>query len=254
MIDAHVHLDDDKFDGIREEIIANFKADNINYCVNCASDYQTTLSSLALATKYQEIYCALGCHPHDAKTYDKSFENKIIELANNPKVVAIGEIGLDYYYELSDKITQKEVFIRQILLADQLKLPIVLHIREAYQDALDILTQYKGNLNNGVMFHCFSGSAEIASQLVKLGYYFSFGGVITFAKHKPEVIKQIPLTQILTETDAPYLAPIPFRGKLNQPKYISYVLPILSQAYQLTSSQLETQLEQNLKILFKKIK
>lgn len=255
MIDTHIHLDDERYIGQVDDIVNSFEKDKIDFVINAAAEYAGMVTGFVLAQKYPKVYCTVGCHPHDAKTFDNRYALKMAEFSANPKVVAVGEIGLDYYYELSDKATQKDIFAYQIELADRAKLPICLHIRDAFGDCLDVLNALQVHLNSGVLFHCYSGSAEMAKQLAKKGYYFSFGGAVTFKKNrKSEVLQNIPITQIVTETDGPYLTPEPYRGKLNYPKYISYVLPVLAESYGVTVEKMEEQVLQNAKTFFPKIK
>jgi TatD DNase family protein len=171
----------------------------------------------------------VGIYPSEAKTYSDEVEQKIIELANNPKVVAIGEIGLDYYWDKSFVDLQKEVFIKQIKLANRLNLPIVVHDREAHKDCYDIVKEY--NQGSKVLFHCFSGSAEFMRECVKQGWYIALGGVVTFknAIKMKEVAKDVPLDKLVLETDAPYLTPVPFRGKENKPAYTKYIAEVIAQ-------------------------
>lgn len=176
-----------------------------------------------LVNKYDNVYGMLGVHPSEAKDWDDSFIDKIKEYSKNKKIVAIGEIGLDYYWDKSFNDIQKEVFVKQIKLANELNLPIDIHDRDAHKDTFDLIKEH----NNGstVVMHCFSGSTEFARECVKAGFYLGLGGVITFknAKKMKDVAQEIPLENIILETDAPYLTPVPFRGKENQPAYVKYV-------------------------------
>ncbi len=256
MIDTHIHLDDPRYDGEREEIIDSFALDGIDFVINNSADFLGMVKGFEIAQKHKKVYCTVGCHPHDAKTFSDAFENKMVELANNPKVVAVGEVGLDYFYELSERKVQKEVFARQIMLAHKLNLPLTLHLRDAFADALDILQAHRNYLDRGILLHCYSGSAETAKTLLnKYLSYFAFGGALTFKKNrKSEVLSAIPLDRVLTETDGPYLTPEPFRGKLNYPKYIRLVLPHIAAAYGIDFSQAEATVLENTKRFFTKIK
>lgn len=255
MIDTHAHLDDSRYDTEREQLLADLPSHNLDYVINISCNYQTMLSSYDMAVKHPHIYCTLGMHPHDSKYYDDKFVSTLLELANHPKVVAIGEIGLDYYYDNSDRTTQKDVFAHQIELADKVKLPICLHIRDAYGDAQDILQAQRQYLNSGVLWHCYSGSGEYARQWAKQGHYFALGGAITFKNaNKQSVIDNIPMSQILTETDCPYMAPVPYRGKTNYPWYVDNVLEQLCVLYHTNRQTLEQQIADNAKALFWRIK
>jgi hydrolase, tatD family len=206
-----------------DEIIKNAFDNGIDKII-VPSAYPADMENIMdLINKYDNVYGMLGIHPSEVKSWDDSFIEKIKNYAKNSKIVAIGEIGLDYYWDKSFNDLQKEVFIKQIKLANELNLPIDIHDREAHKDTYDIIQEH----NNGskVIMHCFSGSVEFARECVKAGFYLGIGGVVTFknAVKMKEVAKDIPLERILLETDAPYLTPVPFRGKENQPAYVKYV-------------------------------
>jgi len=222
-IDSHAHLDDERFDDDRETVIKNLKADQIDIVINIGADIASSKSTSSLAQTYDNIYSVVGVHPHSVSELVGLGLDEIENLSRHEKTVAIGEIGLDYYYENSPKNLQKEYFIEQIRLAKKLDLPIVIHSREAVKDTLDIIKSEKSSNLRGVM-HCFSSSVEIAKEYIKLGFYIAIGGVVTFknARVTKEVAKYVPLESLLIETDCPYLAPEPFRGKRNEPKYIKY--------------------------------
>lgn len=224
LFDTHTHINDEKYDNY-EDVIQSFHAEGGKGCIVCGCDFPTSKSSLEIAQKNKNIYATLGMHPHDSKNYNNEMEQFIINNASNPKVVAIGEIGLDYYYDLSERDVQKEVFVKQIKLANQVGLPIVFHIRDAMGDFLEVLQQNKQYFQNGGIVHSFSGSLQVAKYLIDFGFYLSFNGIITFknANKVLEVIKNIPLDKILIETDCPYLTPEPFRGKINCPQYVELV-------------------------------
>lgn len=176
-----------------------------------------------LVNKYDELYGLLGVHPSEARDWDDGLIQKIKEYSKSPKIIGIGEIGLDYYWDKSFNDLQKEVFIKQIKLANELGLPICVHDREAHKDSFDILKEY--NEGSAVVMHCFSGSVEFARECIKEGWYLALGGVVTFknAVKMKEVAVDIPLDRLLLETDAPYLTPVPYRGKENQPAYVKFV-------------------------------
>lgn len=254
MIDSHLHLDDQAFDGKVDEIVSRFDEFDVKFVINNSSDYPTMLSSVALADKYPKIFATIGMHPHTSKDFDQKFAGKMFELANNPKVVAVGEIGLDYHYDLSDRQIQRDVFARQLEIADKLGLPVTLHVREAYGDADDILTAQKKYLNHGVLWHCYSGSEDFAKQMVKRGHYFAFGGAITFKSAKKEsVIAAIPTDRILCETDSPYMAPAPFRGTVNTPFNIPLIVEKIASVYGITTEQADEIILNNCLTLFPKI-
>ena len=194
---------------------------------------------MALIKKYDNVYGMLGIHPSEVKDWNDNIRNKIIEYAKNPKIVAIGEIGLDYYWDKSFNELQKEIFIKQIKLANELNLPISIHDRDAHKDTFDILKEY--NKSSKVVMHCFSGSVEFAKECIKEGFYIALGGVVTFknAIKTKEVAKAIPLEKLLLETDAPYLTPVPFRGKENQPAYIKYVAEEIAQIREISFEKID---------------
>lgn len=254
MIDTHAHLEDDRLIEDVEQIVADFDKDGLQFVINNSCNLQSMTKAYDLAQKYSRLYCTVGMHPHDAKEFDQDFADKMTAFAQSSKVVAVGEIGLDYYYDLSDRKVQRDVFAQQIEIADKLGLPITLHIRDAYGDALDVLTAQKSHLNNGVLWHCYSGSTELARQMSKKGHYFAFGGAITFKNaNKDEVIRSVPIEQVLSETDCPYMTPVPFRGKTNYPKYVRYVVEKLAATYGVGFDKMEEVIEQNCKRIFTKI-
>ena len=223
-IDAHAHLDDPVLAPRESEVLAAAKAAGVGAIVNASSDLPSSEASVALAARHPEVYAVVGVHPHEAKTYTAEVEKRLISLAKAPKVVAFGEIGLDYHYDLSPRDVQKQVLETEIQLCAALALPVVFHVREAYEDFNAIIERNKKYLTRGVLLHCYGGSAELAKYYGKhFDAYFSFGGVLTFAKHKDEVLAVIPKEQLLLETDCPYMTPVPFRGTPNEPKNIPLV-------------------------------
>lgn len=225
LIDTHSHIDMPDFEDL-DSVITKAKEFGIEKIVVPSVDETSFEKVIAIAEKYEDVYCALGIHPTEFdEICDKDFE-KIIELSSHPKVVGIGECGLDYYWEKnSEKIArQKEVFLRQIKIANQIKKPLLVHDRDAHKDSFDLLTQNIGK-DIPVIMHCFSGSLEFAKECIKKGFYIALGGVVTFknAKKAHEVAKNIPLENLLLETDAPYLTPEPYRGKRNEPAYVKFV-------------------------------
>jgi TatD DNase family protein len=222
-VDVHAHLDDKAFNDDREQVLESIEEAGI-IVINAGSDIASSRSSVELADKHDFIFACVGVHPHEAQKVEKDYLKELEKLAKHPKVIGIGEMGLDYYYDFSDRETQKKVFMEQLDLAKSLDLPVIVHNREAHQDTLDILKKMPPA--KGLM-HCYSGSPEMARELIRLGFYFSFGGVITFknARKPKEVASKLPLDRILMETDCPYLSPEPYRGKRNDPTRI----PIIAQ-------------------------
>ncbi len=225
LIDTHAHLDDRAFDTDREQVIERAREAGLVAIINVGYDYRTIKSTLELADKHDFIFAVIGWHPNEANRIEEKHYGWIEELVlSNQKVVGIGEIGLDYYHDRTAKEVQQEVFRRQIQLAKRVKLPIIIHNRDAHKDVLDILIEEEASAVGGIM-HSFSGSLESARELIKLGFDISFSGPITFrnARIPKHVAANIPLENMLIETDCPYLTPEPFRGKRNEPSYVNYV-------------------------------
>ena len=254
LIDSHCHLDDEAFQGKTDQIIEESKRNGVELLINNSCNYQSMLNGETLANKYNCVFATIGMHPHDSKNFDNLFIEEMKRLAPTDKIVAVGEIGLDYYYDLSDRATQKDVFALQIELADKFGLPITLHVRDAYGDAADILQAQSKYLNHGVLWHCYSGSAEFARQMVQKGHFFAFGGAITFKNaKKQDVIEQIPSDRVLSETDSPYMAPVPLRGTTNTPANIPLVVAKLAEMYNISTQQMEERICRNTFELFPKI-
>jgi TatD DNase family protein len=224
LFDSHAHLNDSRFDKDRDQVIQRAKASGIDYIMNPGADYESSLQAIALAEKYEFIYAAVGIHPHDAKSLDDMMLSLLKAMAKKNKVKAIGEIGLDYHYDHSARDIQKYWFEKQLLMAKELKLPVIIHDREANQDVFDILTKVD-SFETGVLLHCYSGSGELAKEYIKKGAYISLAGPVTFknARKPVEVVEEVPLDRLMIETDSPYLTPEPYRGKRNESSYVSYV-------------------------------
>ena len=224
LIDTHAHID--MLELSIEETFSQMENYNVKKAIIPSVEIATMEKVLLLGQKYDNLYSMLGIFPTEAKTFSKDVEQYIE--SNIDKIVAIGEVGLDYYWDKSFKDLQKEVFIKQIELANKYELPIVIHDREAHKDTYDILKEY--NKSSEVLFHCFSGSVEFMKECVKQGWYIAIGGVVTFknAKNIKDVAKEVPLDKLVLETDSPYLTPVPFRGKSNTPAYVKYVAEEIS--------------------------
>lgn len=223
LFDSHAHYDDNKFDQDRQDVIEKVRQSGVAFIVNAASNIPSSIDSIALSQEYEFIYAAVGVHPQDVEGMNDNVISMLADFAQEPKVVAIGEIGLDYHYDDVPKPLQKHWFARQISLARELKLPIIIHDRESHEDILKIVKKEKAKEVGGV-FHCFSGSAEMAREVLDNNFYISIGGVATFknAKKIVDVIRAVPSDRLLIETDSPYLAPEPFRGTRNDSSYIRY--------------------------------
>lgn len=251
LIDSHAHLDDDRFDKDRDKVIRDLKNQGIELVINPGADVASSVKAVSLANKHENIYAAVGVHPHDAKDMDDTTLQLLSSLANNEKVIAIGEIGLDYHYDNSPRDIQRKWFIEQIRLAKQLKLPIIIHEREASQDMYNILKQEADENLTGVL-HCYSGSLEMAREYLKMGFYLSFAGPVTFKNSRvsKEVAQSIPLDRILVETDSPYLAPEPKRGKRNEPLNVRYVAAMIAELRGISFEEIATATTKNVKKLF----
>lgn len=235
--DSHSHYDDAKFDNDREEIFASFPQNNVKYIVNIGTNLKTCLKSVELAKKYDFIYATVGVHPNYAvDATEKDLEIIQDLLINEKKVVGIGEIGLDYYYDYSPKEIQQQIFTKQLNFYESVTKPVIIHSRDACQDVFDLIN--KSKVRKGVI-HAYSGSAELAKEYVKLGFHIGVGGVVTFknAKKLVEVVKTIPLEHILIETDAPYLTPTPFRGTRNNSTYLKYVVEKIAEIKDLSPEE-----------------
>lgn len=222
MIDTHSHINFDEYKEDFDSFLEDIKKNDVEYVIIPGVEPSTFDEIISYCEKYEMIYGAIGIHPSEFQTYSEKSKKRIYELAKHKKIVAIGEIGLDYHYGADTKEEQKELLKEQLKIAEELQVPVIIHDRESHEDVFEILQNYK--LKN-VIFHCFSGNAEFAQKCIDKGYYIAIGGVVTFknAKDLKEAAKIIPLDKLLLETDAPYLAPVPFRGKLNSPAYLKYI-------------------------------
>ncbi len=223
VFDTHAHLNDEAFDEDRDEVIQRARRAGIRLIVNIGFDLTSSRQSIDLAERYDLIYASVGIHPHDAAGAGPGYLEELQEMARHPKVVAIGEIGLDYYRDLSPRPVQKKVFIEQMALAKKLQKPVIIHDRDAHGDMMDTLRKEKLGPAGGVM-HCYSGSWEMAGELLNMGFYLSIAGPVTFpnAVKLKEVAAKVPADRLLIETDAPYLTPVPYRGRRNEPAHILY--------------------------------
>lgn len=246
IFDSHAHYYDERFDGVRDELLSAMRSHGVGGIINCGCDVESSKQALALAEKYEYLYAAVGFHPENLP--DNLELNEIEALAKHKKCVAIGEIGLDYYWSPEKSEEQKAVFEKQILLAKELDLPVIVHDRDAHKDTLDILLKYKPK---GVL-HSFSGSTEMAQEILKIGMYIGIGGVVTFknAKKLPDVVKILPEDKFLLETDAPYLSPVPYRGKTNNSCMINLTAEKIAEIRVTDSKSILTSAFDNAKRLF----
>ena len=224
-IDSHAHLDDPRFDQDRENVIESLREDGVDVVINIGADKESSLSTLELARKYDNIYAVAGVHPHSASELEEDGLEWLREIAKEEMVVAIGEIGLDFYYDNSPRDIQRKWFKAQLQLAKELGLPVVIHTRDAAKETYDILKEAAADGKLKVLMHCYSGSAEMAMDYARLGFYIALGGAVTFknARVPREVASVVPLENLMIETDCPYMTPEPFRGKRNEPKLVNLV-------------------------------
>lgn len=252
LFDTHAHYDDRRFDGDREELLRSLPEHGVKLVLNPGCDLESSRQAVSYAESYPHVYAAVGFHPENLENVDESVLAQIEQLAkSHPKVRAIGEIGLDYYWEKDEaaRKRQQEFFRAQMRMAGRLGLPVIIHDREAHLDSLTIVEQYSAV--RGV-FHCYSGSAEFAQRLLQLGYYISFTGVITFknAKKALEAIRVIPLDRLMIETDAPYMAPEPYRGKRNSSLYVYRMAEVIAQVKGISAEEAAQITTENGKRLF----
>jgi TatD DNase family protein len=249
LVDSHAHLDDSRFDSDRDAVIARARATGLRYllAVGGGSGPDGLGASLTIAERYDWIYATVGLHPHDARHLREAHLEEIRTLARHPKVVAIGEIGLDYHYADSAREVQKRALIQQLELARERKLPIVVHCRDAWPDLREIVEQHWGSSGLGGILHCFSGFREDVFQFLSWGFLVSFAGNITYKKadNLRAVAREVPLERLLTETDSPYLSPVPHRGKRNEPAYVREVTRMLAALRDLTEEEIGEQVVQN---------
>ncbi|KLU67165.1 putative deoxyribonuclease YcfH [Desulfosporosinus acididurans] len=249
--DTHAHLDDEVYEEDFQDVLERIKSSGISRVTNVGYDLPSSKRSVQLAQNYDFIYAAIGIHPHNAEEFSDDVMAQLQALAQQPKVLAWGEIGLDYYRDLSPRTIQQEVFVQQIDLANKVGLPIVIHDRDAHQDVLEIVKAHPPK--HGGVFHCYSGSWEMAKVLLKLGFYLSFAGPLTFknARHTVEVARNAPIDRILAETDSPYLTPEPRRGKRNEPAYVREVVRKLAEIKELSIEEMALQTMHNAETIFK---
>lgn len=236
LIDSHVHLDDPRYDGDLAQILARGHEAGVGAFVTIGCDLATSRAAVALAKCHSNVYATVGVHPHEVKHIENGWYEKLKSLSNHPKVVGFGEIGLDYHYDHSPRDVQRQRFREQISIARELHLPIVIHTREAQEDTVSILREEQAADVGGV-FHCFSGDAWLAKDALDLGFHISFSGIITFpnATMLREIVQTVPDDRLMIETDAPYLTPVPFRGKRNESAYVKYVAEKIAEVKEGTS-------------------
>ena len=254
IVDSHCHLDFSKLYDELDKVVKRANENDVKYLLTICTNLESYNKIKLIVEKYKNIYGTFGIHPHETDKYKNLDSNYILNLKkDNEKIIGIGETGLDYYYNHSDKITQKKIFIEHIKAAAKLDIPIIVHSRNAELDTYEILKSEKKNLNLKVLIHCFTGSNDFAKKLLDINCYISVSGIITF-KNSTELantVSQIPLKNLLVETDSPYLAPIPYRGKPNEPSYIIHTVDKLSQIKKISRSSVISATTKNFFNLFK---
>ncbi len=254
MIDSHCHLTDPRID--EAKTVADMKADGLTRLITVGYDMPTSRQCLEIATRYSEVYATVGVHPSDVKGMKDADLDELVALSRHEKAVGLGEIGLDYHYEDTDRELQKYWLCRQLELVREVKLPAVFHLRDAYEDMLDIIESNRSKLVAGGVMHCFSGSVETAKKYLDMGFYISLSGTVTFknAKKTVEVARIVPDDRLLAETDCPYLSPEPYRGQLNLPKNVRHTVQRLAEIRQRDFEYIEEITSKNTFRLFSKMK
>lgn len=250
IIDTHAHYDDKQFDTDRDELLKQMESSGIGLIVNAGSTLESWEKIRKLTEEYPFMYGAVGIHPDDAGTLTEEHMDRMEQLLELEKIVAVGEIGLDYYWDKESHDVQKKWFIRQLETARGKDMPVIIHSREAAADTMEIMRKYAEGMR--AVIHCYSYSAEMAREYVKMGYYIGIGGVVTFknAKKLKSVVEAIPLTSVVLETDCPYLAPEPFRGKRNSSLYLPYVVRKVAELKGVSEEEVIRQTEENSRILY----
>ena len=250
LIDTHAHLQMKDYNNDRDEVIARAAAEGIDYIINASFDLPSSQQAVKLAEEYENLYAAVGLHPHDAKLLDDKTLEALRELSKHPKVVAIGEIGLDFYRDLSPRSVQKSAFEKQLRLAEDVGLPVIVHDREAHEDTLKMLRKHSDQIR-GVM-HCFSGDSDFADECIDMGLHISFTGPVTYPKSHQlrEVVAHVPWDRFFVETDCPYLTPQFRRGKRNEPSYVKAVAKKIAEIRRTTFPETARRTTANAKALF----
>jgi len=255
LVDSHAHIGARRFDSDRDKVMERAREAGISFVFDVGSDLESSKTAIGLSQQYDEVYAVIGFHPHNASRMRSGDIERLAELTQQPKVVAIGEIGLDFYRDLSPREVQIESFKRQLELAEKLGLPVVIHSRDAQQEVLGILTDWAERSEQdkplGVL-HCFSGDTELAERYIEMGFFVSIAGPVTYRNsHAVDVARDIPLEKLVVETDCPYLAPHPYRGKRNEPSYLSFVVEKIGQIRGMPSELVAEQTANNVLQLFR---
>lgn len=252
LIDTHAHLNDPQFSEDIDDVILRAKEAGVERIIIPGYDIESSRAAVEIASHYDCIYATVGVHPHDAKNYDDTARQTLVELSRNPKVIAIGEIGLDFHYDFSPRPDQASVFKAQIDLAWELQLPIVVHSRESDEEVLQVLSENKQNIL-GCVLHCFWGNEKFAQSILDMGFYIGLDGPITYKASVilRGIVSWCPLDRLLIETDCPYLTPVPYRGKRNEPAYVRYVAEEAARAKGISTEELAAAVYENASELFK---
>ena len=251
IFDTHAHYDDEQFDKDRQELLMSMKSEGVGTIVNVSASYDSCQKVVEMAQKYPFMYAAVGIHPDEVGALNEESFARMKQLFQREKVVAVGEVGLDYYWDKESHEQQKKWFIRQLDLARELCLPVLIHSRESAADTMEKKKKHAVGLAG--VIHCFSYSREMAEEYVKMGFYIGIGGVVTFknARKIKEVVEAIPLKSILLETDCPYLAPVPYRGKRNDSRYIRHVAEEIARLKDISYEEVVEQTEKNARKMYR---
>lgn len=252
IIDTHLHLDSPEFKGEEDNILSRGKEAGVFQFINAATNIESSRTGISLVSSYSTVYTAVGVHPHEAFEVDENILKELKDISCNPKVIAIGETGLDYHYQFALPEIQRSAFRHQIQLARELSLPLIIHCRDAFGDLIKILVEEKGREAGGVI-HCFTGNWDEAERLINMGFYIGITGIITFNNAAPlaKVVKRVPMERLLVETDAPYLAPFPHRGKRNEPSLLIHIVEKVAKLKEVSLSEISQTTTQNAATLFK---
>lgn len=251
LFDTHCHIDEERFDADRAQVLERMRGAGVMNCVCVGSDMETSRRAMAFAEETEGVFAAVGIHPHEAKFFKPEDLQTLQGWFAHPKVKALGEIGLDYYYDHSPRDVQREVFARQLELGYEADMPVILHVRDAHGDVLDLMRARSGRLPRGIL-HCYSGSWESAKEYLKMGFYISLAGPVTFKKAPVqwEVAQNVPLDRLLMETDSPYLAPEPMRGRRNEPAFVRHVAEKLAQLRGISLAELAAATTHNARTIY----
>ena len=255
MIDTHGHLSDARYDLERDIIVSEMVGCGVDAIVDSGTSYTSSIDTLANANKYDRVFCEIGVHPGSVDEYHPSQLDEFSVMARDEKVIGVGEIGLDYHYEGYDRDLQMRVMRELIEFSHAVSLPVTLHVRDAYLDALTVLKDMRGYLTNGVRLHCYSGSREMLREFDRFDSYYSFGGVVTFSNFRhQDVVRAVPRDRLLLETDCPYLTPAPMRGKTNYPKYLPYVAGEIAKILEMDVEEVDHLTTTNAHTLYERLK